>query len=620
MYAHSQNHEGNRHLLVDHLRGTARRAGLFADAFGASELASLVALWHDLGKFNPEFQEYLLRCETEPSSHARGPDHKAAGAQLATSHLGLLGLLIQGHHGGLQAQVHLKPWLDRSARDHRVADALTQAEQALPDLGPAAPPTVPEYTRGDPRAVELFLRMVFSTLVDADYFDTEEHFDLGRTERRGSRATVAQLWDWFKRDQDALTRRGRGVVNQVRNDIYQACVEAAEQPPGLFRLTVPTGGGKTRSAMAFALRHALRHCHRRVIVAVPFLTITEQTAAVYQEIFETSADDAVVLEHHSAAARAEGEDFRAGRVWARLAAENWDAPMVVTTTVQLFPSLFSNMPSRTRKLHRLARSVIILDEAQSLPPHLLGPTLNALRDLCEHYGATSALSTATQPAFEAIKEFADLPATEIVPDPSRYFRLLVRVRYEWWSEEVSWEDVAGLMRTERQALAVVNTKKDALALLAALDGPEALHLSTMLCGAHRRRVIEDMRRRLADGEPCRLVSTQVIEAGVDLDFPLVLWAMGPLDGIMQSAGRCNREGRLCPGACGHLQAACPPAATEPQQTSPRRCSAADLLTWKIQTLHGTTSGGSSTALGPTGRRFKNCEPPSTTLRSPIVSV
>jgi CRISPR-associated endonuclease/helicase Cas3 len=237
-------------------------------------------------------------------------------------------------------------------------------------------------------------------------------------------------------------------------------------------------------------------------------------------------------------------DFHSGAVWDRLAAENWDAPIVVTTTVQLFQSLFSNKPSRTRKLHRLARSVIILDEAQALPSHLLTPILDVLRQLVTHYGTTVVFSTATQPAFGTIPAFASA-GEEIVPNAALYFTALRRVVYEWRTDPpLSWDDVAARLRSSPQALAIVNTKRDALNLLNALDDREALHLSTLLCGAHRRDLIAEIKHRLDTGAPCRLVSTQVIEAGVDLDFPIVLRAMAPLDSIIQAAGRCNREGRL----------------------------------------------------------------------------
>lgn len=549
MLAHSVNERGQRHDLVEHLRGVAGLAARFADGLQGSEAAYFLGLCHDLGKFSPDFQRYLLECEQNPRGRGHGPDHKAAGAWLAAQHLGPLAWLVQGHHGGIQSRTDSTTWLQQQVSKPSVADALSRARQAIPDLEPQTGLEPPEHTRHSRTAAELWLRMVFSALVDADYLDTEGHFAPEKAAQRGTDVTVPQLWERFQGRHASLSDQRTSDVNQVRREVYEACLAAAENPPGMYRLTVPTGGGKTLSAMAFALRHSIKHGHQRVIVAVPFISITQQTAQVYRDIFQTPAEDGpAVLEHHSMADTEEDDDFHRGQVWARLSAENWDAPIVVTTTVQLFQSLFSNKPSHTRKLHRLAKSVIILDEAQALPPYLLTPILDILRDLCEHYGVTLVLSTATQPAFEAIKGFADLPAHEIVPDSARYFQALRRVGYQWRTNTaLPWADVASLMQEEHQALAVVNTKKDALALLDALGDPEALHLSTMLCGDHRRQVINEVKSRLCRVEPCRLVSTQVVEAGVDLDFPLVLRALGPLDGIIQAAGRCNREGRLTQG-------------------------------------------------------------------------
>jgi CRISPR-associated endonuclease/helicase Cas3 len=542
-YAHSANSAGKRQDLVDHLTAVASSVAEFARDLGAEQLGHFAGLWHDIGKFHPTFQEYLRSCEPNPGAHGHGPDHKAAGTLLAFRHVGLPALLVQGHHGGLHGPADLKAWLAEKENDPAVRRALELAEAAISNLVPAGQLPLSDYVRHDPRAAEMFLRLVFSALVDADYLDTERHYRAELAAERGVEVSMADLWDRFESNQRQFAHPGDDAVACARREVYEVCVAAAERPPGLFRLTVPTGGGKTLSGMAFALRHALRHGHRRVVVAVPFITITEQTADVYRKIFGEGA----VLEHHSAAARFDGngDDFHPEHVWARLASENWDAPVIVTTTVQLFESLFARSTSQCRKLHRLARSVIILDEAQALPPHLLRPILDALRELCAHYGATVVISTATQPAFEAIAEFASVPATEIVPDPARFFRTLKRVSYEWRTDPaLGWPEVADIMRGEPQALVVVNTKKDAMALLDALDDPNALHLSTLLCGAHRRQAIEDVRQRLKTGEPCRLVSTQVIEAGVDIDFPLVLRAMGPLDAVIQSAGRCNREGSL----------------------------------------------------------------------------
>lgn len=547
MYAHSQNYQGRRQGLSEHLHNVADGARAFATPLEAGEIAHAIGLLHDVGKYNPKFQEYLIACETN-TAPSRGPDHKAAGAQLAV-HRGfdILSLLIQGHHGGLHDRGDWKQWLLECADDPVLRAAITRAEADVPELRTIARPALPSHLRSELDA-ELFLRLLFSALVDADYLDTERHFTDWKAATRGSDLTLATLLERFEAHPPAPATACTTTVRAARDAMYAACIAAAEMPSGFFRLTMPTGGGKTRSGMAFALRHAIRYGKRRVIVAVPFISITQQTAKVYRDIFGDEDDRRpAVLEHHSAT---EGRDadtpgYRPADVWQRLAAENWDAPIIVTTTVQLFESLFANKTGQCRKLHRLAESVIILDEAQALPPHLLKPILDALGQLVQHYGTTVIISTATQPAFEAIAEFRAIGAREIVPEAAGYFRDLTRVAYEWRIDRTyALPEVVDWLRGAPQALAVMNTKQDALDLLAALDDPDALHLSTLLCGKHRMDVIAEVTRRLRAGAPCHLVATQVIEAGVDLDFPLVLRALGPLDSIIQAAGRCNRGGVL----------------------------------------------------------------------------
>ncbi|MDI3338967.1 MAG: CRISPR-associated helicase Cas3' [Sphaerobacter sp.] len=546
-FAHSRNVVGERQPLVDHVRGVASLAAAFAAPYAGDQLAYWAGLWHDLGKFHPQFQRYLREAETNSAQRPRGPSHKAAGACLAARHpvTEALALVIAGHHGGLpDRDGTLRQLLADACGTPLVAEALARAEDAIPELIPTDPPKFPGFVNTHLR-LELFLRMLFSALVDADFLDTEQHFRPEISARRTA-MPIGELWDRFAADQAArFPTSPVRAVDQVRAEVYQACLAAASQAPGFFRLTVPTGGGKTRSGLAFALRHAQIHDLRRVIVAVPYTSITEQTAAVYREIFP---EPGIVLEHHSAVQVAERGDG-ALPDWARLAAENWDAPVIVTTTVQLFESLLGCSPTACRKLHNIARSVVILDEVQALPPGLLDPILDVLRDLVAHYGVTVVLCTATQPALDPRSGFPGLPGIrEIVPEPARLFARLPRVRYETRLEERwSWERAAEELRTSPQALAIVNTKRGARDLFRALGDPDALHLSTLLCGAHRRDVLDELRRRLAAGEPCRLVSTQVVEAGVDLDFPLVLRALGPLDRIVQAAGRCNREGTLPTG-------------------------------------------------------------------------
>jgi len=549
-FAHSRNSDGQRHGLLDHLLAVGNLCAVHAEPLGAGEIGRALGLWHDLGKADPAFQSYLVASESNPSRRGHGPDHKAAGALLAREHLGAVALLIQGHHGGLRTPAEFNAWLRERAGLPGTRAALEAAGPLLGGREPLPHKDLPPGVNDDPLAADLFLRLLFSALVDADALDTEAHFEGAQGALRRPGTALGDLWARFDCSQQALSGRVDTPVNRDRQAIYEACLEAAESDPGLFRLTVPTGGGKTRSAMGFALRHALRNAQERIILAIPYISITEQTADVYRGIFETEPGIPVVLEHHSGMpAAAEDDDASASAaMWSRLAAENWDAPIVVTTTVQLFESLYANTPAKARRLHRLANSVILLDEAQALPPHLLEPILDALTRLVRNYHSSVVLSTATQPAFEAIPAFDRLQATEIVPQPQRFFSSLERVAYEWRLDSpLSWEEVAAALRDERQVLAVLNTRKQAIALLSALADPAALHLSTLLCGAHRRAVLAEVKRRLATGEPCRLVSTQVVEAGVDLDFPTVFRALGPLDAIIQAAGRCNREGHLVRG-------------------------------------------------------------------------
>ncbi|HHW44211.1 MAG TPA: CRISPR-associated helicase Cas3' [Desulfotomaculum sp.] len=547
MYAHSKNHKGQRHTLRDHLYSVSRLAAEFAAKWGAAEIARWMGLWHDLGKIDTGFQAYLHTCEKEQGSRIKGPDHSSAGALFASRFWDGLAFPIAGHHGGLPDYTDLKKRLSEKANHPAVLGSIQSAHELLADPEPGSHDSLIQNLPGqikEPLRCEFFLRMLFSALVDADYLDTERHFEPEKFECRQPEYTLKSLWKPFQAHQEKLSGHVHDPLNLARHEMYTACLEAAPQPQGIFRLTMPTGGGKTLSGMAFALKHALCHGLDRVIVAIPYTSIIEQTAQVYRRIFGKGA----VLEHHSAFGAKETPGFTVeSELKLQLAAENWDAPIIVTTTVQLFESLFSHRTSRCRKLHNISRSVIILDEVQTLPAELLEPVLDVIQDLVDHYAVTVVLCTATQPALDDSPYLKGLRhVREIIPNPARYFSALKRVQYELPSDgqRWTWEQVAAKMRDSPRCLAIVNTKRDARALLDALNDPDALHLSTSLCGAHRRWVLAEVHRRLKGGQPCRLVATQVVEAGVDLDFPLVLRAMGPLDRIVQAAGRCNREGRL----------------------------------------------------------------------------
>ncbi|MBX3316151.1 MAG: CRISPR-associated endonuclease Cas3'' [Phycisphaeraceae bacterium] len=552
--------------LEKHLRDVAERACEFAAAFGASELGRLAGLWHDLGKCSDEFQAYLRRSNGLESENAHVEersrvDHSTLGAQFAESKgaLGrLLAYCIAGHHAGLPDTVGDTGLESRLKKDVDAEAVLAKArsynkswlEHTLP-----GPPAITPAGRASHRAfqVAFFTRMLFSCLVDADFLATEAFMDPSRQqERKRESIRIADLRIVLDRSLEAMVADARPTpVNQHRADVLRACQDKAALTPGFFTLSVPTGGGKTLSSLDFALRHAEIHGLRRVVIAIPFTSIIEQNAAVYRKALGSHAD--AVLEHHS------NFEPRKEDRWSRLASENWDAPIVVTTTVQLYESLFASSTSRSRKLHRLARNVIILDEAQSIPVQLLRPTLAALHELVRNYGCSIVLCTATQPAVGARDGFSiGLPLDkerEIVPDVGRVFAALKRVSVEP-TRDIPDEQLAEELADQRQVLCIVHTRRQCRELflrVSELAGDDSnrplcdrscLHLSTDMCPEHRSFVTRLIRRRLRLQLPCRVVSTSLIEAGVDVDFPVVYRALAGLDSIAQAAGRCNREGRM----------------------------------------------------------------------------
>lgn len=564
--AHSRNEYGQSHALDAHLLATARLAAGFAKHFGLSNQAFLAGLWHDAGKFNDEFQRYLaLAAQVEERKPPRVPHSPLGAVMLASRPDGNLAAMpVAGHHSGLTAKADFTcSYLNKHASGQNpFVDEAREAAQAA--LQPHEPRPAELRVELDNLVglssydVELLIRMLFSALVDADWLDTERHFRPETAVRREiAWPGLNELLRVYLDHMAALQVGAEaGLVNDIRHEVLDCCLEAAQHAPGVFRLTVPTGGGKTLASLGFALTHAVKHGLDRVIYAIPYTSIIEQTADVFRKVFASMEGPCPVIEHHSAfqaeqpvkAGDANRDDDVAER--SKLASENWDAPLIVTTTVQLFDSLFANRPSRCRKLHNIANSVVILDEVQALPVELLEPLVSLLQSLVTRCRASVILCTATQPALSH-ERWGFTPAPrEIVPRYAKHFEQLIRVSYERPSETWSWQRLADEAAACEQCLVVLNTKAHAIEVIRKLqaegdaDKSGILHLSTRLTGAHRRLVLAEVRQRLQERLPCRLISTQVVEAGVDLDFPVVMRAVGPLDRIVQAAGRCNREGVL----------------------------------------------------------------------------
>lgn len=552
--------DGRVQTVEDHSEGVAELAARFVAPFCAPEWGRIAGRWHDLGKFSEAFQT-KIRAETgfdeftETDACGRRVDHSTAGALLAYEIFGSKGgnafvsdaiaAVVAGHHAGLPDLV--------GQLDQRVAaktDLLTQAKAGgIPKAWlEATRPTPPSCVRaaGDRETAlrdwELWVRFLYSALVDADSLDTEAFCSPDRAAERGGYPAVGVLAEALERHLRSMEGR-TGPVTEIRREVQAAVREASARSPGVFTLTVPTGGGKTLASLLFGLRHATAHGLDRVIVVPPFTSIIEQTA----EVFRRALGDDAVVEHHSAL------DPKNASRRADLAAENWDAPVIVTTAVQFFESLFANRRSRCRKLHRVARSVIVLDEAQTLPPELLAPILDVLKALVRGFGVSLVLCTATMPALGRRERFPHgfEGAVELAPQPEALADALRRVEVRWprsLDEPEALEEVARRIAGEPRALAIVHRKADARLLTEVLDrlsGAEATrHLSGNMCPAHRAAVLDAIRNALRRGDPIRVVSTQLIEAGVDVDFPVVFRALAGLDSLAQAAGRCNREGRL----------------------------------------------------------------------------
>lgn len=545
--------------LREHALGVSSLAQRFGQRFASGDWALTAALLHDMGKATTEWQEYFrkksgYRSDSGPQSTPT-VEHSIVGAKAGEKLLGtplgrFLSYCIAGHHAGL-ADWSPGEGSGQSALSYRLKSKpspdINQAQRTMIKQGaPNRPPWRFERHGLD---VSLWVRMVYSCLVDADFLDTERYMDPERAFQRQQYAGPAELLERLNAHIERLSAGAPNTeVNRVRRIVHADCRRGAAMQPGFFSLTVPTGGGKTLSSMAFALEHAAKYGLDRVIYVIPYTSIIEQNA----DVFRQALGQEEVIEHHSALD--DGKSTEA----LRLASENWDATVIVTTNVQFLESLFAARPSRCRKLHNIARSVVVFDEAQLLPVGLLQPVLECLRILVdrERYGCSVLFTTATQPAFESTGGFEGLPrgsVREIVGDVEALHRNLERVHVKVPGDlngAVPLTEIAARIRQEEQVLCIVSDRRTCREVYDLVsDTAGTYHLSALMCGQHRSDKLGEIKRCLKRGQPVRVVSTQLIEAGVDVDFPVVLRALAGLDSIAQAAGRCNREGRLKDGGC-----------------------------------------------------------------------
>lgn len=609
-YAHtktgSDSFPSDWQTLEDHLLKTAARNRSFADGFGSAAWGFAAGILHDLGKAAPEFQDYLIKADndSEKEKFHCSVNHSEAGAAWAEEKLGpfigrTLAYLIAGHHAGLpdyegDGNASLRHRLDKGRKNlDAIRDRIEPFVQCIDSnsLVDEAKSTVTENGNN----YHLWVRMLFSCLVDADRLDTEAFVSPERAAMRPVFPPLTELkmrFDEFMRGFVKTEIGGASetaqTLNLARNEVLHCCVSAGRSGEcGIFTLTVPTGGGKTLSGMAFALSHAVHHGKRRIFYVIPYTSIIEQTAAVFRRVF--GAEN--VIEHHSNFDAEKYEQNRAAIMekngdsdpitadQMEQAAENWDAPIIVTTNVQFFESLFAAKVKRCRKLHNIVNSVVIYDEAQMMKPELLAPCVDVMNQLAESFGVTQVVCTATQPTLDRlgeIKSKEDCPSLKnphrIIPEETekRLCRDLARVNYVFDPADRTrtWEDLAIELAGYNEVLCIVNTRRDCYDLFHELrrfetgkiggesELPEMVHLSALMCGEHRSQIIGKIRKRLQENRksaqngnpirPIRVVSTQLVEAGVDIDFPVVYRALTGLDSIAQAAGRCNREGLLGP--------------------------------------------------------------------------
>lgn len=523
--------DGEREQSIkEHLEGTAERAGEFAEKFGKKEWGYCCGMLHDIGKYSEEFQRKIQEDTNDRV------DHATAGAQVCKERGGYYSILsycIAGHHAGLpdygntaMSSSLCGRWKKRICDYHAYKD-----EIKIPKLD--TDPIVFSKDRNMDFALGTFIRMLYSCLVDADFLDTESFMKNGDTGRNSGESMETLQNRLEKHISEWLKNTDIDTINGRRTEILKNCIKEGKQKEGIFRLTVPTGGGKTLTSLAFALEHAVKNHKDRIIYVIPYTSIIEQNAQVFREIL--GEDN--VLENHCNVDYESSEEFKP----MQLASENWDKPVVVTTNVQFFESLFANKSSKCRKLHNIANSVVILDEAQMLPMDYLKPCTAMLQELVDGYRTSIVLCTATQPTLDAFfRENALIK--ELCPRMEEQFQFFQRVNYQNLGK-IRWDDLLEKLKRENNALCIVNTKKAAQMIYKEIDGEGIYHLPTSMYPKHRKRVLKKIRERLKNNEKCIVISTSLVEAGVDLDFARVYRQIAGLDSMIQAAGRCNREGK-----------------------------------------------------------------------------
>lgn len=518
--------------IKEHLEGTAKLSGEFAEKFGKQDWGYCCGMLHDIGKYSIDFQKRIL------GENNYRVDHSTAGARVCLEKGGKYSFLeycIAGHHAGLPNYGNNYDESTDSTLSGRRLKKLSDYQAYQTEIEVPAINSMPidlKRTVNPDFSLSVFMRMIYSCLVDADFLDTEAFMKEGK-QGRNSGENIEILFKklenyisgWLK-NQDIDTVNGR------RTEILKNCLEMGKTEKGLFRLTVPTGGGKTVASLAFALRHALENKMDRIIYVIPYTSIIEQNAKVFRDIL----GEENVLENHCNVDYESSEEL----LPMQLASENWDKPIVVTTNVQFFESLFANKSSKCRKLHNIANSVIIFDEAQMLPNDYLKPCIAMIEELVNNYQVSAVLCTATQPALASFFH-EGISAKELCPRMEEQFEFFKRTVFENVGV-LTENDLIQRLEKEYQALCIVNTKKRAQRIYKQLEGEGVYHLSTSMYPKHRRRILREIRERLQKNKKCILISTSLVEAGVDLDFQSVYRELAGVDSMIQAAGRCNREG------------------------------------------------------------------------------